>query len=421
MANLIEAFQEFKEAEKIDRPTLMKILKELFITLIKRKYGSDDNFDVIVNAEKGDLEIYKKIQVVATEEEIENPEFQITYDKALLIDEDSEIGEDIYKNVDITEFGRKNISVARQILSTKLSDLRKNLLFNKYKERIGEIITAEVYQIWRKEIILLDDEQNDLILPKSEQIPGDFFKKGDMVKAVLKKADFKNATPTIILSRTHPAFLERLLELEVPEILDGLISIKKIVREPGERSKVAVESNDDRIDPVGACVGIRGSRIHSIVRELKNENIDIINWTNNTPLLIQRTLSPAEIIDIKLNTELKRADIFVNPEDISMVIGRHGANIKLACKLTDYDINVYRDTQDDDNEDVTTDILIEEFNDEIEQWVIDVFKSIGCDTARNILAISDEDLERRTDLEMETIVEVKKILREELESEQEDD
>lgn len=410
--NLIEAFQEFKDAEKIDRPTMMKIIQELFVTLIKRKYGSEKYFEIIVNPDKGDLEIFKKILVVATPDDIDNPNFQVAYEDAVQVDPDCQIGEEIYEEVDISEFGRRSITVAKQLLNAKLGDLKKTSLYEKYKARAGGIITAEVYQVWKKEILLLDDENNDLVLPKSEQIPGDFFKKGDIVKAVLKRADFKNSNPVIILSRTHPELLHRLLEFEVPEILDGLIVIRKIVREPGKRSKVAVESLDDRIDPVGACVGMKGSRIHGIVRELRNENIDIINWTTNPRLFIQRSLSPARITEMKVNVEAKKAEVYVHHDDIYMVIGRDGVNIRLACALTGFDINVYRD-----DEELEVDIKLEEFTDEIEQWVIDEFKKIGCDTARSIINLSDEDLERRTDLERETISEVKKILSEELEKE----
>ncbi len=414
--NLIDAFQEFKDAEKIDRPTLMKVIEDVFKTLIKKKYENDDNFDVIVNAEKGDLEIMRRRMIVADDTENIDPIREISYSDALKIEPDYQIGEEIYEDVLIGDFGRRAIMAAKQTLAGKLNEVKKNILAKKYKDRMGEIVNAEVYQIWKKEILLIDEEGNELVLPKSEQIQGDFFKKGDVVKAVLKKVDLKNTTPVIILSRTHSTFLEKLLELEVPEIFDGLIAIKKIVREPGERAKVAVESLDDRIDPIGACVGMKGSRIHGIVRELRNENIDIINWTANSQLLIQRALSPAQISSIKLDAENKTADVYVKQEDVSMVIGKRGVNIKLTCELTGFDIDVFRDNL---GEDVDFDIALDEFADEIEGWIIDELKKIGCDTARSVLELTPEELERRTDLEKETIADIIQILETELNREEE--
>lgn len=411
--NLADAFKEFRDTEKVDRQVLMKIIEDMFVALIKKKYdkyGTLDYFDITVNTERGELDIFRKIKVVTDETEVEDSRFQITITEAnKLYDDEYEEGDEIYEGVDPKEFGRRAIFMVKQLLANKIGELKRTALYSKYKERAGEIITAEVYQTWKKETLLLDDDQNDLILPKSEQIPGDFFKKGDMVKAILKKADFKNSMPSIILSRTHPEFLRKLLEIEVPEILEGVIVIKKVVREPGRRSKVAVESLDDRIDPVGACVGIKGSRIHGIVRELRNENIDIVNWTSNTQLFIQRALSPARITNMKLNLEDRRADVYVNPEDISMVIGQDGVNIRLACMLTEFDISVYRN-----DEEVELDIELDEFNDEIEQWILDAFKNIGCATANSVLALDDAILEQKTDLEIETIIEVKRILRDEL-------
>ncbi len=414
--NLIDAFQEFKDAEKIDRPTLMKVIEDVFKTLIKKKYENDDNFDVIVNAEKGDLEIMRRRMIVADDTKNIDPIREISYSDALKIEPDYQIGEEIYEDVLIGDFGRRAIMAAKQTLAGKLNEVKKNILAKKYNDRMGEIVNAEVYQIWKKEILLIDEEGNEFVLPKSEQIQGDFFKKGDVVKAVLKKVDLKNTTPVIILSRTHSTFLEKLLELEVPEIFDGLIAIKKIVREPGERAKVAVESLDDRIDPIGACVGMKGSRIHGIVRELRNENIDIINWTANSQLLIQRALSPAQISSIKLDAENKTADVYVKQEDVSMVIGKRGVNIKLTCELTGFDIDVFRDNL---GEDVDFDIALDEFADEIEGWIIDELKKIGCDTARSVLELTPEELERRTDLEKETIADIIQILETELNREEE--
>lgn len=409
--NLIEAFQDFKDAENIDRPTLMRVVEDVFRTLIRKKYGSDETFDVIVNAEKGDLEIFRR-RTVVDNDDVYNTLEEIEYKDAIKISPDYEVGEEVYEEVNLEEFGRRAILAAKQTLASRISDLKKNVLAKKYADRIGEIINAEVYQVWKKEILLLDEEGNELILPKSEQIPQDYFKKGENIRAVVKKVDMKNNSPVIILSRTAPDFLAKLLEIEVPEIFDGLIVIKKIVRDPGERAKVAVESYDDRIDPVGACVGMKGSRIHGIVRELKNENIDVINWTSNTQLLIQRSLTPAKITTMELNQDDKHASVYLKPDQVSLAIGRRGVNIKLACELTGYDIDVYRDNEGQEEE---FDIDLEEFSDEIEAWIIDEFKRVGCDTARSVLDLSAEELERRTDLEKETIHDIRKILQAEFE------
>lgn len=406
--NLIEAFQEFKDAENIDRPTMMKVVEDVFKTLLRKKYGSDENFDVIVNAEKGDLEIIRR-RMIVEDGQVEDPLAQIAYSDAIKMEPDFEVGEELYQEIDLYDFGRRAILAAKQTLASRISDLKKNVLAKKYGDRTGEIISAEVYQVWKKEILLLDEEGNELILPKSEQIPQDYFKKGENIRAVVKKVDMKNNNPVIILSRTSPEFLAKLLEIEVPEIFDGLIVIRKIVRDPGERAKVAVESYDDRIDPVGACVGMKGSRIHGIVRELKNENIDVINWTNNTQLLIQRSLTPAKITSMELDNEGKHASVYLKPDQVSLAIGRRGVNIKLACELTGYEIDVYRDSEENEE----FDIDLEEFSDEIEPWVIDELKRVGCDTGRSVLALSAEELERRTDLEKETIAEVRKVLQEE--------
>jgi transcription termination/antitermination protein NusA len=409
--NLIEAFADFKEAENIDRPTMMKVVEDVFKTLLRKKYGSDENFDVIVNAEKGDLEIMRR-RTIVEDGAVMDPLAEIAYSDAVKIEPDFEVGEELYEEINILDFGRRAILAAKQTLASRISDLKKNVLVKKYGDRISEIISAEVYQVWKKEILLLDEEGNELILPKSEQIPQDYFKKGENIRAVVKKVELKNNSPVIILSRTSPSFLAKLLEIEVPEIFDGLIVIKKIVREPGERAKVAVESYDDRIDPVGACVGMKGSRIHGIVRELKNENIDVINWTNNLQLLIQRSLTPAKITSMELDNDKKQANVYLKPDQVSLAIGKKGVNIKLAQELTGYSIDVYRDTEGEPQE---FDIDLEEFSDEIETWIIDEFKRIGCDTARSVLDLTLEELERRTDLERETINEVRRVLNEEFE------
>jgi N utilization substance protein A len=411
--NLIDAFQEFKDAENIDRPTMMKVVEDVFKTLLRKKFGSDENFDVIVNAEKGDLEIMRR-RTIVEDGQVNDPLTEVAYSDAVKIEPDFEVGEELFEPIDLYDFGRRAILAAKQTLASRISDLKKNSLAKKYSERIGEIISAEVYQVWKKEILLLDEEGNELILPKSEQIPQDYFKKGESIRAVVKKVDMRNNTPVIILSRTSPDFLAKLLEIEVPEIFDGLIVIKKIVRDPGERAKVAVESFDDRIDPVGACVGMKGSRIHGIVRELKNENIDVINYTNNTQLLIQRSLTPAKITSMELDQDNKHANVYLKPDQVSLAIGRRGVNIKLASELTGFELDVYRDDEGVEEE---FDIDLDEFSDEIETWVIDELKRIGCDTGRSVLNLTAAELERRTDLEKETIDEVRKVLQAEFQKE----
>ena len=411
--NLIEAFQEFKDAENIDRPTLMKVVEDVFKTLLRKKYGSDDNFDVIVNAEKGDLEIIRH-RMIMEDGFSEDDNQEIEYADAIKIQPDVEVGEELFEEVNLLDFGRRAILAAKQTLASRIGDLKKNVLVKKYADRVGEIISAEVYQVWKKEVLLLDEDGSELLLPKSEQIPQDYFKKGEQARAVVKKVEMKNNSPVIILSRTHPSFLAKLLEIEVPEIFDGLITIKKIVREPGERAKVAVESFDDRIDPVGACVGMKGSRIHGIVRELKNENIDVINWTANINLLVQRSLTPSKITSMDIDLEAKHANVYLKPDQVSLAIGKRGVNIKLACELTGLDIDVFRDNEGEVDE---FDIDLDEFTDEIEGWIIDELKRIGCDTARSVLDLTPEELERRTDLEKETIVEIRRVLKDEFERE----
>lgn len=407
--NLIESFSEFKEFKNIDRPTMMSVLEDVFRSMLRKRYGSDENFDIIVNTDNGDLEIWRN-RLIVPDGEVEDENLQIGYSDAVKIEPDFEVGEDAIEQVHLESFGRRAILAARQTLVSKVLELEKDEIYRKYKDRVGEIVTGEVYQVWKKETLVLDDEGNELILPKTEQIPADFFKKGDTVRAVVLKVEMLSNNPRIIISRTAPAFLERLFEMEVPEVFDGLIMIKKIVREPGERAKVAVESYDDRIDPVGACVGMKGSRIHGIVRELKNENIDVINYTNNVSLYVQRALSPAKITTIKLDDVKKHAAVFLKPDQVSLAIGKGGHNIKLAGKLTGYEIDVYRDTEEDDE-----DVDIEEFSDEIESWIIDELKAIGCDTAKSVLALSVEELVKRTDLEEETVKEVLAVFRAEFE------
>ena len=408
--NLIDTFSEFKELKNIDRATMMTVLEDVFRGLLVKRFETDENFDVIINIDKGDFEIWRNREVVE-DENLEDPNLQITLSEAKKIDEDYEAGEEVTDEVKLSDFGRRAILSLRQNLTSRILDLEKNNLYGKYKERIGEIVTGEIYQVWKREILVLDDEGNELILPKSEQIPSDYFRKGDTIRAVVIKVEMKNNNPLIILSRTSPIFLERLFELEVPEIFDGLITIKKIVRVPGERAKVAVESYDERIDPVGACVGMKGSRIHGIVRELKNENIDVINFTTNIQLFIQRSLSPAKISSIKISEEKKDAEVYLMPNEVSLAIGKGGLNIRLASQLTGYEIDVYREGVHDDEEDVN----LEEFADEIDGWIIDELKSIGCDTAKSVLDLSTEDLVKRTDLEEETIQEVVKVLKAEFE------
>ena len=411
--NLIDSFAEFKDAENIDRPTLIKVIEDVFKTLIRKKYYTDENFDVIVNDQTGDLEIFQRREVVL-DADIMNDDTQIELSEAKKLDDSYDAGDEVYQEVTMESFGRRAILAAKQTLASRINDLKKNILLEKYKEREGEVVNGEVYQVWKKEIMLLDDDGNELILPKTEQIPTDYFKKGESVRAVVKKVELRGNAAVIMLSRTSPLFLAKLLEQEVPEIMDGLISIKKIVREPGERAKVAVESYDDRIDPVGACVGMKGSRIHGIVRELKNENIDIINYTNNIQLLLQRSLTPAKITSMNINEETKYAEIFMKADQVSLAIGKRGVNIKLAQELTGYNIDVFRD----DLEEGEFDIDLAEFTDEIDAWVIEEFKKIGCDTARSILNLTNEELIRRTDLEAETIQDVKAVLQQEFDEEQ---
>jgi N utilization substance protein A len=409
VANLNESFADFKELKNIDRETMLMILEDIFRQMIIKRYGTDENFDIIINPDKGDLEIWRNRDIV-DDDELEDENLEIALSDALKIQDDFEIGEEVSEEIKIEDFGRRSVLAIRQNLVSRIMDLEKDHIYQKYKERVGEIVAGEVYQIWKREILVIDDEENELVLPKANQIPSDFFKKGDTVRAVVSEVDMRNNTPRIILSRTAPQFLERLFEQEVPEVFDGLITIKNIVREPGERAKVAVESYDDRIDPVGACVGMKGARIHSIVRELKNENIDVINYTSNDQLLIARALSPAKISSITLDVENKKADVFLKPDQVSLAIGKGGHNIKLASRLTGYEIDVYRESEAE-----LDDVEIDEFSDEIDAWIIDALKSIGCDTARSVLELDPEELAKRTDLEVETIKEVVRILRSEFE------
>lgn len=407
--DLIESFSEFKEFKNIDRETMMNIIEDVFRSMLKKRYGTDDHIDIVINIDKGDLEIWVNREIVP-DGEVEDPNIEISYSDAIKIEPDFEVGEEVSEQVYFDDFGRRNILSLRQNLISRILELEKDHIYKKYRERIGDIVAAEVYQVWKKEIMVIDDEGNELILPKSEQIPSDYFKKGETVRAVVSKVDMRNSNPVIILSRTAPEFLERLFELEVPEVFDGLITIKKIVREPGERAKVAVESYDDRIDPVGACVGMKGARIHGIVRELRNENIDVINYTSNPQLFIQRALSPAKISSIEIHEEEGRADVFLKPDQVSLAIGKGGHNIKLAGKLTGYELDVYREGAED-----IDDVDLEEFADEIDGWILDELKAIGCDTAKSVLELNIDDLEKRTDLERETIEEVMKIFKTEFE------
>ncbi|OYU94248.1 MAG: transcription termination/antitermination protein NusA [Bacteroidetes bacterium B1(2017)] len=408
-AGLIDSFSEFKEFKNIDRATMQRVLEDVFRGMLRKRYNSDENFDVIINDKSGDLEIWHNRNIVH-DGEVEDENTQIAYSDAVKIEPDFEIGEDVTQEVGLQIFGRRAVLSARQTLLSKVLELEKDEFYKKYKDRVGEIVSGEVYQIWKKEIMILDDEGNELLLPKTEMIPADFYKKGDAIRAVVLKVEMHNGNPRIILSRTSGTFLERLFEQEVPEIIDGLISIKKIVREPGERAKVAVESYDDRIDPVGACVGMKGSRIHGIVRELRNENIDVINFTVNPSLLVQRSLSPAKVSSIKIDEERKRVSVFLKPDQVSLAIGKGGHNIKLAGKLAGYEIDVYREAESEEE-----DIDLDEFSDEIDSWIIDELKGLGLDTAKSVLAISNEELVRRTELEEETVQEVRRILEAEFE------
>lgn len=408
-AGLIDSFSEFKEFKNIDRATMQRVLEDVFRGMLRKRYNSDENFDVIINDKSGDLEIWHN-RTIVHDGEVEDENTQISYADAVKIEPDFEIDEVVSQEVGLQIFGRRAVLSARQTLLSKVLELEKDEFYKKYKDRVGEIVSGEVYQIWKKEIMILDDEGNELLLPKTEMIPADFYKKGDSIRAVVLKVEMHNGNPRILLSRTAPEFLERLFEQEVPEIIDGLISIKKIVREPGERAKVAVESYDDRIDPVGACVGMKGSRIHGIVRELRNENIDVINFTTNPSLLVQRSLSPAKVSTIKINEDKKRVSVFLKPDQISLAIGKGGHNIKLAGKLAGYEIDVYRETETEEE-----DIDLDEFSDEIDSWIIDELKGIGLDTAKSVLGISNEELVRRTELEEETVQEVRRILEAEFE------
>lgn len=406
--NLVDSFKEFKEFKNIDREVMMGILEDVFRAMILKKYGDDSNFDIIINPDKGDLEIWRNRTIVA-DGAVEDENEEIALSEALKIEDDFEEGEEVSEEIKLESFGRRNVLSLRQNLAGRIMDLEKDAIYQKYKERVGEVVSAEVYQIWKREILLVDDEDNEVVMPRENQIPGDFFKKGDTIRAVVSAVEMKNNNPRIVLSRTAPEFLERLFEQEVPEIYDGLITIKRVVRAPGERAKVAVESYDERVDPVGACVGMKGSRIHSIVRELKNENIDVINFTENEQLLVTRALSPAKITTIELNEETREAKVFLKADQVSLAIGKGGNNIKLAGLLTNYEIDVYRD-----EEDGTDDVELKEFSDEIDAWILDEFVKIGLETARSVLNRDEDFLVNRTDLELETIREVVKILKDEL-------
>lgn len=409
--NMIETFKEFKDTKSIDRTTLVSVLEESFRNVLAKIFGSDENFDVIVNPDKGDFEIHRN-RVVVADGEVEDENKQISLTDARKIEADYEVGEDVSEDVDFNKFGRRAILNLRQTLASKILELEHDSLYNKYKDRVGQIISGEVYQTWKREVLLVDDENNELILPKDEQIPRDQYRKGETVRAVILRVDNENNNPKIILSRTAPEFLERLLEAEVPEISDGLIAIRKIARMPGERAKIAVESFDDRIDPVGACVGVRGSRVHGIVRELCNENLDVINWTANTKLFIQRALSPAKVSSLNVDEENKKAEVYLQPEEVSLAIGRGGMNIKLASMLTGYTIDVFREL---DEQNAEEDIYLDEFSDEIDQWVIDAIKGIGLDTARQVLNAPREMLIEKADLEEETVDNVLRVLKSEFE------
>lgn len=408
--SMVDTFSEFKELKNIDRTTMISVLEESFRNVLAKMFGTDENFDIIVNPDKGDFEIWRNREVVE-DDKVEDTNLQISLSEAKKIDEDYEVGEEVTDEVFFEKFGRRAILNLRQTLASKILELQKDAIYNQYKDKIGQLVSAEVYQIWKKEMLLIDDEGNEMILPKSEQIPGDFYRKGETARATILQVDNKNNNPKIIVSRTSEDFLRRLFELEVPEIHDGLITIHKVARIPGERAKIAVESYDERIDPVGACVGVKGSRIHGIVRELRNENIDVINYTTNTSLFIQRALNPAKISSIRLNEEEKKAEVFLKPEEVSLAIGKGGLNIKLASMLTGYTIDVYRDIDESEEED----IYLDEFKDEIDEWVIEALKSIGCATAKSVLAKSREELIEGADLEEDTVDEVIKILKAEFE------
>ena len=412
--NLLDTFQEFKESKNIDRTTMISVLEESFRKVLVNMYGTDENYSVIVNPDRGDLEIQRR-RIVVADDKVQNDNMEISLTEAQKIDESFEEGEEVSEIIKFAEFGRRVILNLRQTLASKILELEKDSLYNKYTEKVGQIVSAEVYQIWKKEILLLDDEGNELILPKSEQIPSDFYRKGETVRAVVARVDNQNNNPKIILSRTSPVFLERLFELEVPEINDGLITIKKIARIPGERAKIAVESYDDRIDPVGACVGVKGSRIHGIVRELRNENIDVINYTSNIELFIKRALSPAKVFTINLDNEKRSADVYLKPEEVSLAIGKNGLNIKLASMLTEYTIDVYRenDVQEDD-------IYLDEFTDEIDEWIINAIKMLGFETAKSVLRVPREVLVEKADLEEDTVDHVISVLKAEFEDDNED-
>lgn len=410
--NMIETFKEFKDTKNIDRATLVSVLEESFRSVIAKIFGSDENFDVIVNPDKGDFEIYRN-RVVVADGEVKDENKEISLKEAQKIEPDYEVGEDVSEEINFTKFGRRAILNLRQTLAAKILELEHNSLYNKYKDRVGQVISAEVYQVWKREVLLVDDENNELILPKSEQIPADQYRKGETIRAVILRVDNENNNPKIILSRTASIFLERLLEAEVPEIADGLIAVKGVARMPGDRAKVAVESYDDRIDPVGACVGVRGSRVHGIVRELDGENIDVISWTANTKLYIQRALSPAKVSSLTIDEEEKKAEVYLKPEEVSLAIGRSGLNIKLASILTGYTIDVFRELDDSQTEE---DIYLDEFSDEIDQWVIDAIKKIGLDTARQVLNAPREMLIEKADLEEETVDSVIKVLKAEFEN-----
>ncbi|MFN0173628.1 MAG: transcription termination factor NusA [Saprospiraceae bacterium] len=411
MVNLVDVFAEFKTGKNIDRPTMVRVLEDVFRTLIKKKYGTDENFDVIVNTNTGDLEIWR-VREVVPDGEVTNELAQVSETEARGIDETNAIGDECYEQLSIEDFGRRAIMAARQTLVSRVMELEKDEIYRKYSERVGQVVTGEVNQIMKKEVLVLDDDTgNEIILPRTEMIRGDYYRKGDVVKGIIKRVEMRNNVPFIMLSRTDSDFLAKLLEAEVPEIEDGVIEIKNIVRLPGERAKIAVESHDERIDPVGACVGMKGSRIHGIVRELRNENIDIVNYTTNTALFMQRSLTPAKITTIEFDHEAKRAAVYLDADQVSLAIGKAGSNIKLASRLTGYEIDVYRNQAEYEIDDVD----LEEFSDAIEPWVIETFKNIGCDTARQVLELSPEELIRRTDLEEETVRDVIRILTEEFE------